>query len=69
MVVPNASLLQTKAPWEKGKGSYAFGNCVEVAALVDGGVAIRDSKDPTGPAIVMSGANFRCFVADTRGNR
>ena len=39
------------------KSSYSTGtsaNCVEIAALRDGSRAVRDSKDPNGPMLVLS---------------
>ncbi len=44
------------------KSSYSSGNgdnCVEVAALPDGGRAIRDSKDPDGGMLVLAPAQWR----------
>jgi len=46
------------------KSSYSTGggsNCVEVA-YVAGSVAIRDSKDPEGPAHVVSSETFRDLI-------
>jgi hypothetical protein len=39
--------------------------CVEVAFL-DGGIAVRDSKDPAGPALIFTDAEWRAFVAGAR---
>jgi hypothetical protein len=45
--------------WRKAKRSGENGGaCVELAHL-SGGVAIRDSKDPAGPKIFMTRADFR----------
>jgi len=38
------------------------GNCVEVAVLA-GGVAVRDSKDPAGPALIFTVAEWLAFLA------
>lgn len=38
------------------------GNCVEVAVLPEG-IAVRDSKDPTGPALVFTPAEWEAFLA------
>jgi len=47
------------------KSSYSSdqgGNCVEIAELPDGGAAVRDSKDPTGPVLGVSRAQWAAFV-------
>jgi hypothetical protein len=51
--VPAESL--TGADWRKSSRSGAVGNCVELAPLA-GVTAIRDSKCPTGPALVFPGS-------------
>jgi hypothetical protein len=50
-----------RAEWRKSSYSGARGECVEVAALT-GAVALRDSKDPQGPALTFSPAEFAAFV-------
>ncbi|MFB7375472.1 DUF397 domain-containing protein [Streptomyces sp. NPDC056222] len=42
------------------------GTCVEVADLV-AHVAVRDSKDPEGPAFLATPAAFTAFVAAAAG--
>ena len=37
------------------------GNCVEVAALPGGGVAVRDSKDRTGPVLTFTDREWAAF--------
>ncbi|MCG5439228.1 DUF397 domain-containing protein [Micromonospora foliorum] len=39
------------------------GNCVEVASNLPGVVAVRDSKDVTGPALTFAPAAWAAFVA------
>ncbi|MGH3421601.1 MAG: DUF397 domain-containing protein, partial [Streptosporangiaceae bacterium] len=39
----------TRAVWRKASAS-GNGNCVEVAVNLTGVIAVRDSKDPHGPA-------------------
>lgn len=58
-----ASLLD--ACWVKSRHSNAEGNCVEVAR-VDGGVAVRNSRDPDGPALVYTSAEVAAFVAGAK---
>lgn len=51
------------------KSSYSGnggGNCVEVADLPDGGVAVRDSKQPAGPRLAFSAAEWAAFTAGVR---
>ena len=51
------------AVWTKASRSNGTGgnNCVEVAFL-DAGVAVRDSKDRTGPALMFTPAEWTAFV-------
>jgi hypothetical protein len=47
--------------WRKASYSQGNGNCVETAKLADGGTAVRDSKDPEGPILRFSIAEWRAF--------
>ena len=42
------------------------GNCVEVARNLPGVVAVRDSKDPGGPALVFTPAAWAAFTAQLK---
>ncbi|HSR83577.1 MAG TPA: DUF397 domain-containing protein [Streptosporangiaceae bacterium] len=42
------------------------GNCVEVAFLADGDIAMRNSRYPTGPALVFSRAEWTAFLGGAR---
>jgi hypothetical protein len=53
-----------QANWVKSSYSGNSGQCVEVARNLPGIVAVRDSKDPNGPALVFTPDEW---VAFTRG--
>jgi hypothetical protein len=53
------TLVWRKSSYSGGTG----GNCVEVAVLPDGGRALRDSKDPAGPVLRFTSAEWSAFVA------
>jgi hypothetical protein len=56
------------AVWRKSSYSGANGGaCVEVAADGPGVVAVRDSKDPDGPALTFSPADWSAFIASLKG--
>jgi hypothetical protein len=51
------------AQWRKStRSGDNGGNCVEVADNVPGLVAVRDSKDPTGPALAFSSDSWTAFI-------
>lgn len=52
----------TGVRWIKSARSNQSGNCVEVAMLPDGGVAVRNSRHPDGPALVYTRAELTAFV-------
>ncbi|MFJ8578415.1 DUF397 domain-containing protein [Micromonospora sp. NPDC093277] len=56
----NASDL-SGATWHKSTRSGANGNCVEVAQLTHA-VALRDSKDTAGPALMFAPEEWAAFI-------
>ncbi|MER7849972.1 DUF397 domain-containing protein [Kitasatospora sp. NPDC096077] len=56
---PNASALNLI--WRKSSRSNDSGNCVELALLREA-VAIRDSKNPSGPALAFDRAAHTAFI-------
>jgi hypothetical protein len=60
----------TNAEWRKSTYSGSNGgNCVEVAANLPGVVAVRDSKDPDGGALVFATREWRAFINDAKGGQ
>jgi hypothetical protein len=52
--------------WQKSSFSNPNGNCVEMARLPGGGVAVRNSRDPHGPALVYTQAEVIAFIAGSK---
>jgi len=60
----------TRAEWHKSTCSGDNGgNCVEVARNLPNVVAVRDSKNPHGPALTVESAGWRAFIADVKTGR
>ncbi len=56
----------TPAVWRKSTFSNNTGACVEVADLDGGHHAVRDSKDPAGPALMFTAAGWAAFTVGVR---
>jgi hypothetical protein len=68
MTYRTAPDVASEHAWSKSSySSESGGACVEVADLaVTGQVAVRDSKDKTGPALVFPAEAFATFVTAVR---
>lgn len=51
--------------WVKSSFSGNNGNCVEIAVLPTGDRAVRDSKNPHGPALVFTPQALTAFLHAT----
>jgi hypothetical protein len=60
--------METIGPdWRKSSYSgNGGGNCVEVALNLPGVVAVRDSKDPDGPVLIISRNEWARFISRLR---
>ncbi|MFF5260447.1 DUF397 domain-containing protein [Actinomadura viridis] len=56
----------TRADWRKSSHSGSGDQCVEVATLSARRHAVRDSKDPHGPALMFTPAEWRTFLDTLR---
>jgi Domain of unknown function (DUF397) len=54
------------AYWLKSSLSYGNGNCVEVAGLPEGAVAVRNSRDVTGPMLQFTPDEWNAFLGGVR---
>ncbi|MEV7425217.1 DUF397 domain-containing protein [Streptomyces sp. NPDC091212] len=48
--------------WTKSSFSGGNNNCLEVARGLSGAMPVRDSKNPTGPALVVPAGAWTAFV-------
>jgi hypothetical protein len=54
------------AGWRKSSASNSSGNCVELAELANGDVAVRNSRHPAGPALIYTKAEIAAFLDGVR---
>ncbi|MFF3939087.1 DUF397 domain-containing protein [Streptomyces phaeofaciens] len=55
-------MTEVVSPFRKSSYSGQQGNCVEVAATVGDGRAVRDSKQPGGPLLTVSREGWQAFL-------
>ena len=48
--------------WHKSRHSNSQGTCVELAGLPSGDIAVRNSRDPHGPALIYTPAEIDAFI-------
>ena len=54
--------------WKKAQASVGAGECVEAAWLPSGGVALRNSRHPAGPALVFTDAEWGAFLVGAKAS-
>ncbi|MEV0784709.1 DUF397 domain-containing protein [Streptomyces sp. NPDC050423] len=60
----NPAAIETTR-WRKSSYSNQGGDCVEIAWFTTR-TAVRDSKNPTGPALILGDRAWAAFVADAK---
>ncbi len=55
-----------RASWRKSSRSGSSANCVETCRLTDGLVAVRDSKDQSGTALIFTSDEWKTFTHGVR---
>lgn len=61
-----SAALLSEAVWRKSARSGAVGNCVEIAPLGGGEIAMRNSRNPNGPALIYTRAEMAAFLAGAK---
>ena len=61
-----SAALLPEATWRKSRHSGATGNCMELARLDSGHIAVRNSRFPEGPALVLTSAEVAAFLAGAK---
>jgi hypothetical protein len=62
---PHNGMLATglnHVSWFKSRHSNPSGNCVEVASLPSGEIAVRNSRFPGGPVLLYTQAEIAAFL-------
>jgi hypothetical protein len=62
---PHNGVAATQLPevrWQKSRRSGSLGNCDEMARLPSGEIALRNSRDPDGPALIYTRAEIEALI-------
>lgn len=58
--------LLPDATWLRPSASGKLGNCVELAPVDDGHVAVRNSRHPSGPVLIYTKAELAAFLTSAK---
>ncbi|WP_083895358.1 DUF397 domain-containing protein [Nocardia jiangxiensis] len=59
-------MTNSRVGWFKSSYSQQGGECVEVAFFLSDTVAVRDSKNPSGPALSFTSSEWDAFTTNLR---
>lgn len=59
-------MTERRPPWRKSTYSNGSSSCIETTTR-PGAVAVRDSKDPTGPQLTITAASWLAFSRHLKG--
>ena len=59
-------ITDPRPPWRKSSYSNGQANCIEVASTARA-VAVRDTKDPSGPALAFAPPGWQAFTRRIKG--
>ncbi len=58
--------LLYRATWRKSSHSNPVGECVELANLTNGEIAVRNSRHPGGSVLTFTRAEMAAFIQDAK---
>ncbi len=56
----------SRARWIKATASNGNGACVETASVKEGEILVRNSRDPEGPVLAFTKAEWVAFIAGAK---
>ena len=59
-------LTSVDISWRKSSASNPSGNCVELAKLAGGAIALRNSRYPAGPVLISTREEVAAFLQSIR---
>ena len=57
---------RSEARWIKSSASNGNGTCVEAASVKEGEILVRNSRDPEGPVLSFTKAEWVAFLAGAK---
>ena len=61
-----SDVRRAELAWQKSRRSNPSGNCVEMAELPTGEIAVRNSRYPDGPVLIYTREEVEAFVGGAK---